>query len=129
MTPVSQALLGERAAAGPQKAPGIPSLEAEWLEPAAPRAILARMLMNLRGVYVQREAWAMALAVVERLAVLEPDEAEHVRDLGLLHFRSDSRRLGAAYLEQYLRRRPSASDADLIRRSLAGLVEQMARLN
>ena len=104
-------------------------LKPEWLLPTRPRAILARMLVNLRGVYVQREAWRPALAVVEHLATLEPDESEHLRDLGLLHFRSDSRRLGAEYLERYLRRRPSAPDAELIRRSLAGLVEQMARLN
>ena len=44
----------------------------EWLAPMSPDAILARMLLNLRGVYVQNEDWRQALAVVERLRFLQP---------------------------------------------------------
>ena len=104
-------------------------LRADWLAPTSPQAIVTRMLLNLRGVYVQRESWAEALAVVERLAILQPDAAEHLRDQGLLHFRSGSRRQAAGFLEQYLRRRPAADDADLVRRSLAALLDETARLN
>ena len=104
-------------------------LQPDWVAPATPQAIVTRMLLNLRGVYVQRESWAEALAVVERLAILQPDEAEHLRDLGLLHFRGGSGRQAADFLEGYLRRRPNAHDADLVRRSLAALLDEIARLN
>jgi regulator of sirC expression with transglutaminase-like and TPR domain len=104
-------------------------LRPDWLAPASPQAIVTRMLLNLRGVYVQRESWAKALAVVERLALLQPDEAEHLRDLGLLHFRGGARRQAADLLEQYVLRRPAAHDADLVRRSLAAMLDEMARLN
>jgi regulator of sirC expression with transglutaminase-like and TPR domain len=104
-------------------------LQKEWFEPASPEAIVARMLFNLRGVFVQSEAWPEAMAVVQHLIALQPDEADHLRDLGLLHARGGSKRTAAGYLEKYLMRRPEAKDADLIRQSLNGLVEQLARLN
>jgi regulator of sirC expression with transglutaminase-like and TPR domain len=104
-------------------------LQREWFEPSPPRLILARMLFNLRGVYVQRESWAEARAVVERLMLLQPDEAEHQRDLGLLYANSGGLRLAANHLGEYLRRRPDAQDAALIRQSLSGLLDQLARLN
>ena len=101
----------------------------EWLAPMPPDAILARMLFNLRGVYVQNEDWRQALAVVERLRILQPASPEHVRDAGLLHYRNGSLRLAAAALQAYVTRAPSAPDAGTVRETLNALLSQLARLN
>ena len=101
----------------------------EWLAPMPPDAILARMLFNLRGVYVRNEDWRQALAVVERLRILQPASPEHVRDAGLLHYRNGSLRLAAGALEAYVTRAPSAPDAGTVRETLNALLSQLARLN
>jgi regulator of sirC expression with transglutaminase-like and TPR domain len=48
------------------------SIRPEWLAPVAGEAILARMLHNLRGAYVEREDWNHARAAVEHLKTLQP---------------------------------------------------------
>ncbi len=101
----------------------------EWLNPMPAQAILGRMLLNLRGVYIQREDWPAAIAAVEHLRVLQPDAPDHVRDLGLLHFRSGELRLAANLLEQYLIREPDAPDTVSIRQTLDAILSQFSLLN
>ena len=55
--------------------------DALWLSPMPARDIVARMLNNLRGFYVSVEDWPMAIGILERMQVLQPDEPGHVRDL------------------------------------------------
>ena len=105
------------------------SIRPEWLAPVSTDAILARMLLNLQSVFVEKEEWSRALAVVEHLRVLHPRAAEHVRDLGLLHYRLGSLRLAATCLQEYLARSPEAADAGQVRKMLNDLLVQLARLN
>jgi regulator of sirC expression with transglutaminase-like and TPR domain len=105
------------------------SIRPEWLAPIAGDGILARMLHNLRGAYVEREEWPLARAVVEHLRTLQPRAPEHVRDLGLLHYREGSLRAAAGCLEEYLARSPAAPDAGRMRSSLNDLLARLARLN
>lgn len=103
--------------------------EPRWLEPSAPREIVARMLNNLRNFYAQVEDWPLAIAVIEHLRDLQPNVSAHVRDLGLLHYRSGALRAASRLLDEYLAREPEASDFDPIRQSRDTLVEHLARLN
>ncbi len=103
--------------------------QSEWLSPMPPGAILARMLLNLRGAYIQREDWPTTLAVVGHLRTLQPAAAEHVRDAGLLHFRNGELRQAAHLLEQYLIREPDAPDTDAVRQTLNAILNQFAILN
>lgn len=100
-----------------------------WLKPVGPREIVARLLNNLRNFYVQVEDWSRATAVVERLRDLQPATPEHLRDLGLLYYRSGELRRAADCLTLYLRRAPSAPDAATIQQSYDLLLEHLARLN
>lgn len=101
----------------------------EWLRPAAPRDIVARMLNNLRGFYLRVEDWPLSIAVVEHLRDLQPEVSGHLRDLGLLHYRNGALRTAAHYLNHYLAREPEAKDADSVRQSREVLVEHLAKLN
>ncbi|RMG36609.1 MAG: hypothetical protein D6725_10325 [Planctomycetota bacterium] len=56
----------------------------QTLQPATPRAIVIRMLNNLKLIYVRRGEWLKALRVQQRLTALKPAEYEERRDLGYL---------------------------------------------
>jgi regulator of sirC expression with transglutaminase-like and TPR domain len=105
------------------------SIRPEWLAPVSADAILARMLFNLQSVYVEKEEWSHALAVVEHLRVLHPRASGHVRDLGLLYYRLGSFRSAATCLEEYLARSPDAADASQVRPMLNDLLARLSRLN
>ncbi len=100
-----------------------------WLAPVGPHNILARMLNNLKFVYVGREAWEEAIAALDRLRLVQPDRGEHLRDLGILHFRRGSAHHAAHFLDSYLRNTLDAPDAELVKDSLGQLLEKLARIN
>jgi regulator of sirC expression with transglutaminase-like and TPR domain len=58
---------------------------AEHLRAARPREILARMLSNLKQVYLRREEHESALACADRLLLLLPDAPLELRDRGLIY--------------------------------------------
>jgi regulator of sirC expression with transglutaminase-like and TPR domain len=102
---------------------------APYLEPATPREIVARVLRNLKSIYLQSGALEAALAVMHRMLLVVPESAEELRDRGLVYGRLDCFRPAAADLQNYLRRRPDAPDAGEIHARLAELKVATARLN
>ncbi|KKI98029.1 SirB1 family protein [Prochlorothrix hollandica] len=64
---------------------GMPvSLKAEHLEPVSQRQFLARLLTNLKVIYIKTGAFTQALAMVDWLLLLHPDRPQDHRDRGLL---------------------------------------------
>ena len=59
------------------------------LQPATRREIVARMLRNLKSIYLQTERWQRLLAVQQRLVILLPESIEEVRDRGFAYARLD----------------------------------------
>jgi len=104
-------------------------LEAAWFVPAPPREIIARLLNNLRITYVRQQMWREAIAVIEQLRVVQPDAAEHLRDLGLAHYRQRALPQAAHYLNQYLQMAPEASDAQAIRDGMRDILDYWVRQN
>ncbi|MGN6318277.1 SirB1 family protein [Trinickia sp.] len=88
------------------------------LQPATPREIVARMLRNLKAVYLQTERWQRLLAVQQRLVVLLPENIEEVRDRGFAYARLDYLRPALEDLERYLDDRPDAEDATTVESQL-----------
>ena len=104
-------------------------LDPGWLKPVSPRDILVRMLLNLRGAYIRREAWTEAVATVERLRLLQPAEPEHLRDLGMLCQRAGALRKAVGHFEDYLLMVGDTDTTEPIRQNLNVLIRQLARLN
>ena len=104
-------------------------LDPTWLRPATPHAILARMLNNLRVVYVHRERWPEAIAVIERMRQVQPNAPEHLRDLGLLHYQQGHLYPAAQYLEAYLEEEPESPEASVIRQNLQPVFSRWAQMN
>lgn len=101
----------------------------ELLEPASKRAILARMLRNLKALYVEKEDWARAVRCADRLLLLDPAQPEERRDRGLLYLRvghvSAAREDLAAYLSQV----PPPDDARKVREAMLQAAREPGRLN
>ncbi len=71
-----------RQSAGPGAA-----LEPSVLGPATKKQIISRMLVNLAGIYGKQGDLPRSLAVLERLSVLDPDNARLTRELDSLRDR------------------------------------------
>jgi regulator of sirC expression with transglutaminase-like and TPR domain len=104
-------------------------LEDAHFTPVKAVDILVRMLANLRGVYVEREAWAKARAVMEHLMVIDPDRAGHVRDYGTILMKEGNFVRGAALWEKYLALEPDAPDARRVTSQLTEIRRAIASLN
>ncbi len=99
------------------------------LAPIGPRLFLVRMLANLKGIYLEREDCARALAAVDRILALVPDSADERRDRGLLHLKLQAFSLAAADLDAYLVARPNAPDREQVSRYLMTVRQILARFN
>ncbi len=113
--------------AGEEAAKSLP-LE-EFLEPASPRQILARLLRNLKGIYLETGDLDRALGVMNRLVILLPDTPEERRDRGRLYAKLECPRAAVDDLGHYAALRPKAEDAAAVAADLASATIQAARLN
>jgi regulator of sirC expression with transglutaminase-like and TPR domain len=93
------------------------------------RQILTRMLANLKSIYVNREQWPKALAVIDRLLLLDAGGAVQTRDRGTVLMKLGDFRAGAVEWERYLTRYPEARDADKVRGQLRRVRQALASLN
>jgi regulator of sirC expression with transglutaminase-like and TPR domain len=73
------------------------------LQPMGKRAIVTRMLYNLKGIYTQKELCQKALSVIDKLLLLNPAAPTEVRDRGLLYMQTSLFAKALADLESYLR--------------------------
>lgn len=94
---------------------GMVRVQPSFLRMATKRDMLVRLLANLKGVYVNVSDHARALAVVERLLILQPESRGDLRARGLLLARLGRRGEAAEQLQAYLESAPGAGDAARIR--------------
>lgn len=97
------------------------ALEESMLEPTPTRHIIARMLFNLRNIYVRQGNHDRLLVTLDRLVDLLPEALEHRRDRGLVCARLGAAAAAREDLSAYLDELPHASDAVDIQRVLSGL--------
>ena len=89
------------------------------LDAATPRAMLTRLLLNLKRIHLAQGDYIRALAVVERLLVIAPGDAKEIRDRGLLLAHLGQSGAAVCDLESYLALAPGAADVESIRGRLA----------
>ena len=90
--------------------------EPAFLAPVTDRAILARMLRNLSAVWVKRDDAMNAILALGLLMAVQPEEAGHWRDRGMLRYKRGDCALALEDLERYLDAAFSAPDAWYVRR-------------
>ena len=92
-----------------------------YLDAVSDLHILARVLNNLKVIYVRKGAHELALGAVDRLILLKPDVPSEIRDRGLLRAQLGQLRRALEDLTTYLEACPEAPDAPAMRRHVAAL--------
>ncbi len=101
----------------------------EYLVPMSKKAILYRMLMNLKQGYLSESDWLSAHRVVDFALILRPTETQLLRDRGLLAYQLNQLQDAVFDIQQYLLKNPSAADADWLENHLQGMQAKLLRLN
>lgn len=103
---------------------GMVRMQPGFLDPAGTRTILARLLRNLKGIYMNEDDSDRAVAVLERLLLLEPDAPMELRDLGTALARAGRSAEAMEPLARYLEVASDTGDA----RRIASLLERLRRV-
>ncbi len=101
----------------------------QLLSRANKKDILARVLRNLKTIYLRTEEFDKALSVVERVLSLVPDSAEDLRDRGLIYQRLECVHAALEDLRNYFELEPDAADAVDIRARIIELQGQASTLH
>jgi regulator of sirC expression with transglutaminase-like and TPR domain len=108
---------------------GVVRLAESQIAPCSFRAVVARMLRNLKAIYLGGEDYPSAHQVQRRLAALAGDDPLEQRDLGMICLQLDRPSEAIDPLAAYLRSRPEADDAPTVRDLLTTARGIVARWN
>jgi regulator of sirC expression with transglutaminase-like and TPR domain len=89
-------------------------MQPEFLQAVSSERFLARMLTNLKMIYLHREEVEKALAAIERILFLFPDATFERRDRGILYYHLGRWTEAIVDLEAYIADMPNAQDAKVI---------------
>lgn len=92
-----------------------------FLSGVTKRQMLARILNNLKGIYLSQQEYPKALVVVQFLLTLSPWALPEVRDRGMIRSYLRDYQGGLRDLETYLQYSPAAEDTDVVRRNVDSL--------
>jgi regulator of sirC expression with transglutaminase-like and TPR domain len=97
------------------------TLQPEFLAVVSNRQFLARMLTNLKFIYLKQQELKKTLAAIERILLLFPGLTLELRDRGLIYYQLGYYPQAVDDLQNYLTKVPDAEDASVIRRLLIEL--------
>jgi regulator of sirC expression with transglutaminase-like and TPR domain len=100
-----------------------------FLEPAGKRQILARLLRNLKGIYLGADRPQRLLDVLNRTLIVTPEAHGELRERGLLYERMEAYRAALKDLQDYAALEPEAPDLEDLRAKLVELSARCSRLN
>lgn len=95
-----------------------------FLDAVPPRAIIKRVLANLKNILSHAKDYSSALTAIELQLALDPDDSTELRDRGILFARLHRYDRAIADFEAYLERSPDAADVEKIRDMLPRLREE-----
>ncbi len=105
------------------------AFHSDLLAPSTKRDILKRMLANLKAIYINENDLVKSLSVLDRVLILDPASAEDARDRGVVYLRLECYAQAREDFETYLRLRPDADDAILVREQLVRLANEVTRFH
>lgn len=98
------------------------------LAPVGPRAIIIRMLHNLKALYARQVNWKAANVVQQRLVALQPTSYTERRDLALISLKADHPGQAIDLIEACLKTCP-ADETQLLEQQLEEAKRQVVRWN
>ena len=100
-------------------------LQPQFLAKVSKKPFLARMLTNLKGIYLNRNEGLKAIAAIDRILLLFPEAIVEKRDRGVLYYQLNYWAKARQDLESYLVNLPQAEDADIIRKLLSRMSQNL----
>ncbi|MGD1712292.1 SirB1 family protein [Dapis sp. BLCC M172] len=100
-------------------------LQPHFLTTVSNKQFLARMLTNLKAIYLNRNEGLKAIAVIDRILLLFPNAVIEKRDRGVLYYQLNLWAEARQDLESYLVNLPQADDAQIIRQLLAKMSQNL----
>lgn len=94
------------------------TLEPNLLATVSNKRILARMLTNLKYIYLSNNQLSKSLDIISGILLLFPGNPKELRDRGLIYYQLDQPKQAYQDLEYYLTILPNAEDATIIRKLL-----------
>ncbi len=104
-------------------------LHPRMLKQVGARHILARMLRNLKIVYVSASDWTRALAALDRILMLEPRSIDELAERGALYERLECFKSALDDFQSFLSQAPEHPAADTAREAVVRLMRQVALIN
>jgi len=93
-------------------------LEQNFLAPVSKKRMLARMLTNLKYIYLKQQQFVKTLTAIEGILILFPENPIEMRDRGLVYYQLYEWQKASKDLQFYLSLLPHAPDANEIRQLL-----------
>ena len=97
--------------------------DSRYLTPASNREFIARILRNLKGIYLNRRDHEEALDVVDITLALRPDDLNERRDRGLIYYRLGHYQMALDDLRYFLTSAPVGTDTSNVEK-LVGYIEE-----
>ncbi|MGL5076238.1 MAG: tetratricopeptide repeat protein, partial [Waterburya sp.] len=88
------------------------------LSPVSNKHILARMLTNLKFIYLHRREINKALGIMSGILAIFPQNATEIRDRGLLYYQINRWQEAVMDLQYFLKIAPNSEDAPMIQNLL-----------
>lgn len=104
---------------------GTVNLRPAMLEPSTKRQILARILNNLKSLYLSRGDLTRALAASDRIMLTDPHLTSEWRDHGLIEFQLRRDSAALKDFNRYLAVRPEPEDAARVRQLRGELISRL----
>jgi regulator of sirC expression with transglutaminase-like and TPR domain len=101
-------------------------MQPTFLAPVTNQQFLARMLTNLKAIYLSQGDIGALLSTIERILILFPAAPIELRDRGLIYFRLSRWIESRLDLEQYLTAQPAARDRYMIEGVLDQIEQSVA---
>jgi len=95
------------------------------LEPSTKRQILARILNNLKSLYLSRGDLGRALAASDRIMLTDPHLTSEWRDRGMIHFQMHHDTEALRDFTRYLAVRPEPEDAPRVKQLRGQLISRV----
>jgi regulator of sirC expression with transglutaminase-like and TPR domain len=87
-----------------------------YLDPISSREFVARMLRNLKAIYLQRRDYERVLSTIDRLLSIQPDAPDELRDRGVVNYRLGNNEEALQDLKTYVTNAGSLGDAGTVHR-------------
>lgn len=101
--------------------------DSQYLTPIDNREFVARMLRNLKGIYLQQQDYQRALPIMDRLVAIQPEAIHERRDRGMVYYQLGQYQEALTDLQWYLGTGVPDRDARRVERLVAEIRRLLAR--